>query len=416
MEKIIYKNGYAKKNLYFVEEVYHFCVALMPILYLINVPILDISLGTVLLFVFIPHSIIYIYEGIKKLKGGVSVIPFLLFYAYIISRADGGMARIMLCSAVFINIWGIMYGSIKIQKICKIIEGFALINLVLILMQILCHYIFRVNIQYIPQSIIHSEFQGSYVFSGTSGMNRPSSLFLEPSHYSQYCCFAIISALFPSTGKANLKKALLIAAGCIMTTSGMGIMLSFGIFAWYIFLNQGNKGVSKVISAFKWCVIIVIILIILLQIPFFQDALKRVFLELDGYNAIRGRLGQWGSAIRPMRGKTLLMGYGDKADYPYYLAGLADTIYKYGVICVALEFYCFLYLMFKKKENYVWCCSAVFLILFCFAHLTSVYVQIFYFGIIIAEIPKYAKKSAAGSGGFVDNERSYGYRDQKNFI
>ena len=86
-----------------------------------------------------------------------------------------------------------------------------------------------------------------------------------------------------------------------------------------------------------------------------------------------------------MKGKDLLLGYGYDAKFNYYLAGLPDTIYKFGVAAVILEFCCFAYPMLKKCSNYVWCCSVVFMILFVFAHLTSFYIQVFYMGIIIAD-------------------------------
>lgn len=365
------------------DKIFHFCIALMPTLCLINVPVLNISLGTVLLLMFIPHSLIYVANGMRK-NSRLSIIPFVLFYVYMMLRADGSVNRIILCAAAIVNLWGMLYGSIQIRRFVKIIEIFALINVALIVLQTGAYYLLGIRIQYIPQALIHSEFAESYVFRESAGLFRPSALFLEPAHFSQSCCFALISILFPACGKANIKKALIIIMGCVLTTSGMGIALAVAIMGWYILFNSRKKG-TKLISIFKWLILFLLVVILLLQIPFFQTAIQRVISQVDGYNAIRGRTGNWAKAIAPMRGSELWLGYGDSAEYPYYLAGLADTIYKYGLIGAILEIVCFLYLMFRKISNFTWCCCVSFIALFCVAHLTSFYAQVFYFGIVLAD-------------------------------
>lgn len=367
-----------------IGNIYHVCIALLPVLCLVNFPIVNISLGTILLIVFVPYSLLFIFSC-ENYNKGLGLLFFLLFYAYMICRADGSLTRIILCIASFFNIWGIGCGAIKTQKLRKIIEWFAILNTVLVLLQTLSYYGLHVQIHYLSQSWVHRAFHDSYALRVSSGLYRPSALFLEPSHYAQFCCFALISVLFPAEEeKVNLKKALVIAAGCLLTTSGMGMAMTAGIFGWYVFLKKRKQG-SRLTSIIGWGFVFVIVFIILMQIPIFQTAFRRVFSEVDGYNAIRGRTGNWSDAIAPMRGATLWLGYGDSARYPYYLNGLSDTIYKYGVMGVALEFLCFLYLMLRKVKNYVWCCCIVFICLFCFSHLTSFYTQVFYFGMIMAE-------------------------------
>ncbi len=352
---------------------------------MLNVPIVNISFGTVLLIVFIPYSLYCVFMCFVSRSERVGASVFFIFYAYMILRADGSMTRMVLCVAAFINLWGITCGSVKTDKIRQIIEIFALLNVALIIIQTLSYYGLHLRLQYIPQAIIHREFQESYVFRDTSGLYRPSALFLEPSHFSQYCCFALISVLFPNREKVDIKRAILIGIGCILTTSGMGIMITFGIFAWYMFLNSKSKE-SKLLKILKWIPVLIVGVFILLQIPFFQTALQRVFSNVEGYNAIAGRTKQWQNAIGPMSGATLWIGYGNSAEFPYYLTGLADTIYKFGIIGVVLQFICFLNLMVKKISNYVWCCCIVFILLFCFAHLTSFFSQVFYFGIVAADV------------------------------
>lgn len=366
------------------DDLYHICIALLSVLYIINVPILNISLGTLILLAVIPYSLIFILNGLNH-KSRINAFIFFVFYIYLILRSDGSVTRIILCCTTFIILYGQMKGAAKITKIRKIIETFAIINVILLIIQVISFYGFHFRIQYIPKNLIYEEYQNSYVFREFTGLYRPSALFLEPSHFSQFCIFALISTLFPVKGKENFSKSFAIGVGCILTTSGMGIALTFGVFGWYMILNR-HKLDKKLFNIFKWIPILVIVLLILSRTAFFQTSLQRIFSTVEGYNAVSGRTHNWDDTIGHMHGLTLLFGYGDSQTYKFYLTGLADTIYKYGILCVILEGLCLLYLMIKKVDNFVWCSCIVLSGLFCVAHITNFVAQVFYFSIIIADV------------------------------
>lgn len=378
-----------------IAELFQVSVAFMPTLYLLNVPFLDLSLGTVILILFLPFSGYYVWSWLKK--EGLSIrkmrlaFPFVGFYLYLMIRSADSFSHMILTMATLVHLCGMLCGSVQAEKIRKMMVGFALTNAALVLIQTLAFYVLGLHIQYIPQILVHEQFRESYVFRELSGLYRPSALFLEPAHYAQYCCFALISVLFPLKGKANLVKAAIIAAGCVLTTSGMGIVLSLGIFLWYFcgeFLLSGRiKGFSAK-QIVKWLVVFAVGAVLVYQIPFVKTAFARIFSTVDGYNAIKGRLGlwKWEDAIGTMELPALLFGYGCGAEYDYYLPGLTDTIYRFGIIGVALELCCFGCLMFKKRTHYVWSTCLTFLMLFVMARLTSFFVQVFYFGLVIADL------------------------------
>ena len=366
-----------------ISGLYHICIGLLPVIYVVYVPGLNIGLGTVILLLFIPYACWFILNHSRNYVR-ISPFIFLLFYVYLIFRADGNTVRIIMCVASFINLWGMMKGSISSNKIRKVVEVFSLINVWLLLVQIIGYYILHTRLQFIPQNLIYEEYRNSYVFTVADGIYRPSALFLEPSHFSQFCIFALISSLFPQAGNVNAKRAILLGLGCILTTSGMGIALTFGVFAWYLILNR-DKINSKILRVFKLLPFFLIGLFVLSRTEFFRVAVQRVFVAVDGYNAITGRTHNWGDTIGNMHGKLLWLGYGDSKQYRWYLTGLADSIYKYGIICVVLEALCLIQLMLKKIDNYVWCCCIVFAGLFCVAHLTNFFAQVFYFGIVISD-------------------------------
>ncbi len=380
----IRSSKYQQIRLMGIDSIYTLCVALLPVLCLLNVPVANISLGTVLLLLFAPYAIIRILMALKGGRPRITAFFFFLFYLYLVFRADGSVSYMVLCAATFVHLWGIACGSVHTEKLRRYVELFALLNTALIFLQVLLYYGVHIKLTFLPASLFHRDFRESWVFRNEPGLYRPSALFLEPSHFAQYCCFALISVLFPREGKPNLIQAGFLALGCVLSTSGMGIAMVCAIIAWYCLVSR-VKLESKLFYVVLFTPLVLIGLLVMLQIPFVQTALQRVFSNVDGYNAVRGRTGQWSRAIAPMSGADLWFGYGNSADYPYYLAGLADTIYKFGLVGALLEFACFLHLMFRKFDRYIWCCCLVFLALFCVAHLTSFYSQIFYLGLAAAE-------------------------------
>ena len=365
------------------KDLYHLCIGLLPVLYAIYVPVLNVGLGTIILLGFVPYAIMFIPNR-NFHRSRINSLPFFLFYFYLLFRLDGNISRIILCAASFINLYGQINGAIETEKLRKVVEAFSILNVLLLVIQVISFYLLHFRIQYIPQNLIFEEYRNSYVFEVAEGLYRPSALFLEPSHFAQYCIFALISALFPARGPANVKKALLIGIGCILTTSGMGIALTAWVFFWYVIFDRQTVNV-KMMKLVKWIPVVLIGVFILSRQEFFQTAIQRVFSNVDGYNAISGRTHNWEDAVGKMTGETLWIGYGDSQEYPWYLTGLADTIYKYGIIGAVLQGACFAYVMIKKMDNFVWCCCIVFIGLFFVAHLTNFMAQVFYFGMIISE-------------------------------
>lgn len=401
MRRKIDKSTFYSKSLSLATLLFQYCVALMPVLYLLNVPVLNVSLGTILLIVFLPYSGFHVVSWFKQkdreTKNYTGMILFALLYLYFCLRSGGMLNTIILSFATLVHICGMLCGSVQVEKIRRILVTYAMISVGLVVIQTAAYYLLKWRIQFLPQVFVHKQFRESYIFREEEGLFRPSALFLEPSHFVQYCCFAIISALFPTEGKADLERAAVIAVGCILTTSGMGIALTCGIAVWYLVVEYLVKGkiknyTPKQIAIFAGIGIVGLFLV--MQIPFVKAALQRIFSSVDGYNAVVGRLGLW--KIRDALGTNeigvLLFGYNNTAEYGYYLTGLIDTIYKFGIVGLLLEISCFGWLMYRKRSNYVWGTCLAFLCLFVVAHLTSFFVQMFYFGLVIADVVAVPKK------------------------
>lgn len=374
------------------DKIYHICMALLPVLYIYNFPVIHFSVGTILLLVFTPHSMIYIFMRNRQYQR-INLLIFFIFYLYLIIRGNNDIKNIILMMSAFINICGMVNGSLRGKYFRDIIETFAVISFAVVLVQTLLHYVMHQNISFVFFSLLQNAYKERYsdVVYHTA-LFRPTGFFLEPSHYSEYCLFALISILFPENENANMKKAIIVAMGIVITTSGMGILFTGVIFCWYLLLNPGNIKV-KIKRFFKWGFLLGCMLLLLNFIPFFRSALDRVFSTDDkGYNAVEGRTGHWSEAIRSLHDNAVYIGHGAEKDFGKYLTGLPDTLYHYGIIGLVLQILIFAFMLLRKVNNYVLCSTVVFLGLFCAAHLTGTCLQLFYYSFILVEVVRPKKQ------------------------
>lgn len=361
------------------QDIVCFLLAILPISASYKFFDFNIGLGTALIGIF------SIYSVLSILSSKTIIIPLFILvqYCYFIIRKLGYYTDITLLLASLISMFTICQGKINHSKLRNIIEIIALINSFLLFIQVFFHYIAGVNINYI---IINWLNESSQVGSNTGSLYRPSALFLEPAHFAQYCSIALLSTLFPITGKrVKYVRAFLISAGILLTTSGIGIVLSVGILGWYILFTKRKNG-SKIIYLFFGILSATIAGIILYQIPFIKLSITRIFGKVDGYNALSGRLWAWNVTIKKMTGHTLIFGYGTDRFFDGYLTGLMQIIMNYGIIGLILLILSFLYAINKNHNNFIFLGSIIYLGLIIVADVVSVYSMVFYTGIIYTGI------------------------------
>lgn len=367
-----------------------FClfVALIPIVYVYNFPAVNVSIGTVLMFAFIPHVIIkssVIKSKQRKSATGI-LVAILMYFTYLVVRSDGIEKQMLLYFVTIMMLILVVKGGLNNSLFRQNIETIAVINSLIILVQVVAHYLFHRNIQFIQYSLLQQDYKETYASVSTEffTLYRPCGLFLEPSFNSQYCLFALISCLFSQNARPKYKRVLIICLGIILSTSGMGIMLMSGIITWFLFINKEKFGkkIRKIIIALG---IICFLLPVLIRTPFFRNAIERVFSSFEGYNAIEGRTGNWQQALHSLNTHQYIFGLGGSSNYQWYLSGFPDTIYKYGVVGIILKINIFIQVIIRRRSNYIMCCSVVYLVLFCVAHLTGAFLDAFYICILLGD-------------------------------
>lgn len=365
---------------------YTYSVALLPIIMVYNTPALNLSLGTVVLFLFLPYSFLCVANSInQRNKNYIGIIAIIFIYLYFVIRSQGDVRTILLYIAACIHLLGFASGSVDGNRFRAIFEKIAVISSICVLAQVFSYYLMGRTISFTILSALQRDYKIIYYGQVSRfSLYRPTGPFLEPSMLSEYCVIALVSCLFPVEGNIKIIRTGLITMGIILTTSGIGIVLSAFVYAWYVFIKRASLS-KRVRNIFRAVVLATLAILIFSRFSFFNAAMMRVFTNFEGYNAIEGRLWRWSQAINPMKGKLLWLGYGATEDFGHYLTGIPDMVYRCGLAAVVLLFILLIYLIITPNDTFVKLSSIVYIILLFIAKITSVPYQVFFIGLMLID-------------------------------
>lgn len=363
------------------KKIYSIIIALLPVIMIYNVPYVNVGLATISIGLSVPYPLLCILQRRNFKHTGL----FIFLIGYLILRSEGDYLNIFLLLMVFIHVLGVFNKTIDINSFRKTLEIVSIICTVLVIIQTVVFYVLGIRFTFlIPNLILEENRPGLLSFVTAKGLFRPSAIFLEPSHYSQYCCLALLSVLFSGNRKRpDLKKAFFIAMGCILTTSGMGIGLCVGIFGWYVLFLK--KGQGKLVRWIGWIMVILFIFVVLMQFNFFSQAIQRIFGEVDGYNAIWGRMFYWDSTVGMLHGKAWIFGLGAlNLPLDKYMTGLMEILYCYGSIAIFILLLFLTQLAVGGRNNFTSCACVIYLALCCGANVFGFIELTFWFCLLVS--------------------------------
>lgn len=373
------------------KKAYAFFIAMIPIVMMYKTPFLKTGISTTLVALTMFYAILVILANLRTIKMS-TVLPFIIYCIYVIIRSDGNVTSILLCIAIIVHMLAFCCGVIDIWHIRKFIETISLIAAIAVMLQTVIYYIFKTHFQMIAFNLCIDDIYSYYklITTGISeGLYRPSAFFLEPSHLAQYAAVGLASCLLRE--KPKYIAGIIISVGIFLSTSGMGIILTFCIWGWYILLViQKQKGKQKVVTILLIIIIAGITLLILSQFTFFQTALRRITGTGSG-SAIWGRTLYWDYYIKPLKGKDLIWGMGYNALPKVYMTGFMETVFCYGIVGVVLLYTAVIVFIIKGK-GFASFIGIMYGGLLAIANLTGFLSNIFFFGIICAWIYKARKK------------------------
>lgn len=279
-------------------------LVIAPILSIYSTPIEGVSVADFLLIL----SLIVLFPRlirIKRIKFESNYLVFFILYAIISIMImiifnnnimiDRVILRFLKSFLYIVIIVYFMQDFVENRYLIKLLYKTSIFLSIFLIVQVLVYYFTNIQISgKIPfMSYISSleEYSGTGYITIVNGIKlfRATSLFAEPSHFSQYMLMTLSISLFKNK-KVEWKVAILTSIAILMTTSGQGIALV--TFVWILWatkeLRIKKMDSIKVLRIIITLIIFPIVLYIIFNLPFIQTSINRIF--LSNYNAVNIRV------------------------------------------------------------------------------------------------------------------------------
>jgi len=111
---------------------------------------------------------------------------------------------------------------------------------------------------------------------------RPTGIFLEPTHFAQYCVVYLVYLLFSNIKeKIKVVEVLIITAAIIASGSSLGLIFIVFVFTLWFIVKQWN-GISP-IKLMVTLISVVIAIFMIFKLDYFQNTINRMITE-NGFN------------------------------------------------------------------------------------------------------------------------------------
>lgn len=331
-------------------KLYALFLTLLPPVMMYRFPGLSMGMSTVLTAAMLIYAVKVILTKFSYINFGL-VFILSLYLTYAATKSEG--ANIILPFAILIHVTAISTGDVDAIYHRKIIENISVIAAICVVFQQIVHLLIGVHIPMINSNWVLESIYEDYADAinsaiGVESMYRPCAFFLEPAQFTQFAIYGLGSSLLKD--KPSFKKSVVISMGIFATTSGMGFVLAFALWGWWLLFIRKRKANSRFMpKVIGISVVFLIFFLMLMQIPFFAGIVERFTNDGSGdYNAIDGRLFFWASVFGDKSIGDLIYGFGEaELEEGYYYTGFMKILYAYGIIGCVFFYSFWLYLLYK---------------------------------------------------------------------
>lgn len=350
------------KMLFKKTELFSWLIAFAPWLSIYATFIPGISVADFFLMLFVIYSLLF---NFNKMKIRVNYIWIIIFIIYLILSTF--IASINLNSMYYGNIFTrfikfIFYSYIIIilfplflnkEELFKGIRFLVIFSCIVILIQYIAYYLIGVYLEFkIPFFSYANEVTESVNFAKIQMLSfRPSSIFLEPSHFSVFSILYLGILLFQSNENITIWiESILVSIAILLSVSSSALILI--VFYWAIYIVKSMLKWKSLYTPFKVFLFFVIVFAILFPIfrnsPHLYQALERI-LDLNSA-AVTGRINAGQNLVDSLEGMNKLfgVGFGNLPKYIYFNS-IFYLLYCSGYVGIIL-FLCVLFSLFKSTR------------------------------------------------------------------
>lgn len=407
-------------------------LALAPILQHYRKVVVNPSLGIITVFSAIAFVGLLSLPRIRVNTAFLLLMLYGVYASFIHGISVIYLLREMVQLVVYLAVINGLVDMREFLKFCRIIAVFATI---LIIVQYFCFYILGFHLQLVAIPLLNPDNSqwfglirtGLIAVTGKRiSFYRPSSIFLEPSHFAIFCIPVIVTTLFSRTGDEKRERliALFVSGGVLLSTSGMGIGIVTLCWAFYLVFFFGQKGKARTVEwkklfsnrSIMLAVLFVFVMFLLLAfVPFLRKSVTRIFFSGAGskHSAIEGRTLTGINSLKLMQGIRKLIGFGDIYDISdWNMAAFFFVTFRFGWLGTALFYSFYVYSLFKLRRE-AQMMTAIFLILSFFTvHMFGAYYKMYYTMTILYGYIQYCseKSEIAGNVDINRNTTTWGWR------
>ena len=342
-------------------NVYNLLIVLLPLFGYLRSPLSFMNLGIFFLLIMSPFIIMRNVGHANKTVGIRPLLPYLiciilqsLIFFLWFNDNKGIVPSLYMCFICIITLCFGMRRSFDLDKARTLLETVGIVLTFAVLFQYILFFLTGVARPLLPQTLLYDQESFSTEILYIGSIPRFGGFFPEPAHFAQYNIICLISSLFPKeSDTGNIKRAMLLTLGILLTTSGMGLALgAFVWMTWYVFYKREKSSNRFVNILFNVVVVIIAALLLFalaMQFDAFQLVVDRIFgIHNSSYNAIQGRSWAYNMYQRLDRNSQIYgVGYGFVP--PIFMASVPLTLYTTGIFGLITLVYSLVYLILKSK-------------------------------------------------------------------
>ena len=263
---------------------------------------IGVNAGFLVLIVCLPYIGLKLLFRLRNLpwKNIWVVLPLVLFQIFRVIAHGTTFTELAHATVLCGYFVAIALGGINLKYVARAAYLVAMAAGIGIIVQSICYYLFGFHLQLVATSLLLEESHiwvklaetGIIGVTGTpSAFYRPSAFFLEPSHMFLYFVPNLFLLLLtPEMNWTKRISAVIVSAGLLLSTSGMGIAFVVGAWLLQLGFSNGKENLLRFTKLFTKqnilrCIAFVLIFaVIALILPFLRYGILRVFIGSQAVN------------------------------------------------------------------------------------------------------------------------------------
>ncbi|MBQ7145191.1 MAG: hypothetical protein IJR95_00270 [Lachnospiraceae bacterium] len=353
-----------------LEGLFAFLLAVAPLLFNYKGPFMNAGIS-VLILLFPFELLLILRRDVISPRILMLMMPLLLYWGFKIIDHGTDLYEISQIAIYIVLFFCFAALCVEPKLILKAMTFVACAACVLILIQYICYYLFSFHLQLVPTRLLTSGSSQWIQLVQTGRISvtgrrmafyRPSAFFLEPSHMFVYLSVPLVYHVLSTDFGRTWKKAVLLSVGMLLSTSGMGILMTAVV--WLLFLGkQGREdhrfSLNNYLKPGNLLILGGFLLLglgLFFGTEFFRRSIMRIFSSGDDYrNAISGRLDSALEMFKSFSVKDWIIGVSDHYDdVEFHMTAFNATLYKYGLIGTILSYLFYIRCLFQLKQEYFW--------------------------------------------------------------